>query len=78
MLLTHMQVIHKFMHPFVDFCNGKHYFYYNCSSVAFTAALSCHMLYWLSEVGTQELQLQPFYGSLDFVQDYPGELTPER
>jgi len=23
------------------------------------------------------LQLQPFYGSLDFVQDNPGELVPE-
>jgi len=25
-----------------------------------------------------ELLLQPFYGSLDFVQDYPGEPVPER
>jgi len=22
--------------------------------------------------------LQPFYGPLDFVKDYPGELVPER
>ena len=25
-----------------------------------------------------ELFLQPFYGPLDFVWDYPGELPPER
>jgi len=24
------------------------------------------------------LLLQPFYGSQDFVQDYPGELLPEK
>jgi len=24
------------------------------------------------------LQLQPFYGSLDFVRDYPGESVPGR
>ena len=42
-----------------------------------------HQIYPSNQGGSQEhisllLQLQPFYGSLDFVRDYPGKPVPER
>jgi len=52
------------------------------TAVVFPFCAVNYSLWWLGLVVTSfittTLQLQPFYGPLDFVQDNPGEPVPER